>query len=221
MRTPRELILGEYHTHADGLWTLTELMLGDPVHKQNFIEVPGRAAPLDLSTALTDGEPTYGSRALEATFESSEGSRLAREARISQITNALDGYRMNIVLPDDPSHYLTGRVRIERIYNDEAHASIKIIATCDPWRYANEEIKITLQASEEVQTATLTNLGRLGLIPLLEISQGDVLLTFGSFSWALGPGSYALPDFYLKYGEYPITFSGTGVLTLTYREAVL
>lgn len=221
MRTPREIRFGEYYTHANGLWTLAGLELSAAKSQQNMVTVPGRSAPLDLSTALTDGEPTYGSRTLKATFESSEGTRLAREARISQMVNALDGYRMNIVLPDDPGHYLSGRVHVERLYNDEAHASVRVTATCDPWRYANNETVVTLQATEVEQTATLTNLGRLGVVPLINVTQGDVLLVYGTASWALGAGSYALPDIYLTYGEHTITFSGAGVLTLTYREAVL
>lgn len=221
MRTPREIRFGEYYTHANGLWTLAGWELSAAKHEQNLVQVPGRSAPLDLSTALTDGEPTYGSRTLKATFESSEGSRLAREARISQMTNALDGYRMNIVLPDDPDHYLSGRIQVERLYNDEAHASVRVTATCDPWRYAKDETVVTLQATDVEQTATLTNLGRLGIVPLLNVIQGDVLLKFGGASWALSPGSYALPDLYLKYGEHAVTYSGAGVLTFTYREAVL
>lgn len=221
MRTPREVLFGEYHTHADGLWTLTKLELAAAQYKQNMVEVPGRSAPLDLSTSLTDGEPTYSTRNLVVTLESSEGSRLAREARISQMTNALDGYRLNIVLPDDAEHYLSGRVHVERLYNDEAHASVRVTAVCDPWRYAKDETVVVLEATEAEQTAVLTNQGRLGVVPLLVVTEGDVLITFGAFSWALGAGSYALPDLYLKYGEHPVKFSGSGVLTLTYREAIL
>jgi len=221
MRTPREIRFGEYHTHADGLWTLTGLELSDAKYKQNLIEVPGSSAPLDLSTSLTNGEPTYGSRTLTATFESSEGSRLAREARISQMVNALDGYRMNIVLPDDKERYLSGRVQIERLYNDEAHASVRVTAVCDPWRYAREETVVTLQATEETQTAVLVNPGRLGVVPLLAVTGGEVLLAYGTASWALGVGTYALPDIYLLYGEHTVTFSGSGVLTFTFREAIL
>ena len=221
MRTPRELILGTYHTHADGRWTLTAWDFSAPVHHQNLVEVPGRSELLDLSTALTDGEPTYGSRTLTATFESSEGNRLAREARISQMVNALDGYRMNIVLPDDGEHYITGRVSVARVYNDEAHASIQVTAVCDPWRYSNTETVVNLQATAEEQEALLINLGRRGVVPLLTITEGEVLLRFGSWSWALQAGTYALPDIYLKYGEHAIKFSGTGAFNFKFREAVL
>lgn len=221
MRTPRGMTLGVYDTHADGLWTLTGWNLSAAIYKQNMVEVPGRSELLDLSTSLTDGEPTYGSRTLTATFESSEGNRLAREARISQMINALDGYRLNIVLPDDAEHYITGRVSVEKLYNDEAHASVQVTAICDPWRYAKEETVVTLQATETEQTATLINRGRLGVVPLLTITEGEVLLRFGAASWALGVGSYALPDIYLVYGEYAVQYSGTGAFNFKYREAIL
>ena len=221
MRTPRSMTFGSYMTYTDGRWTLTGWELSAAEYKQNLVEVPGRSELLDLSTSLTDGEPTYGSRTLTATFESSEGPRLAREDRINIMVNGLDGYRLNIVLPDDAEHYLTGRLSVKRLYNDEAHASVQVTAVCDPWRYAKDETVVTLQATEAEQTVALINRGRLGVVPLLEITGGEVLLTYGTLSWALGVGSYALPDIYLKYGEHPITFSGTGALTFTDREAVL
>lgn len=221
MRKPREMIFGSYYTHATGLWTLTAWEFGAAVYKQNLVEVPGRSEPLDLSTALTDGEPTYSSRTLTAAFESSEGNRLAREARISQMVNALDGYRMNIELPDDPEHYLSGRVSVKRLYNDEAHASVQVTAVCDPWKYSKVETVVNLQAATGEQQALLINRGRRGVVPLLEVSEGDVLLVYGAASWALSAGTYALPDIYLTYGEHAITYSGTGKLTFTYREAIL
>lgn len=221
MRTPRGMTFGSYYTHATGLWTLTAWKLSDAPHKQNLVEVPGRSEPLDLSTALTDGEPTYSSRTLEATFESSEGDRLAREARISQMVNALDGYRMNIELPDDTEHYITGRVSVKKLYNDEAHASVQVVAVCDPWKYSKVETVVNLQATTEAQQAVLVNQGRRAVVPLLEVSEGDVLLVYGASSWALSPGTYALPDIYLTYGDHALSYSGTGRLKFTYREAIL
>lgn len=221
MRTPRGMTFGSYFTHATGLWTLKSWKLTDAIYKQNLVEVPGRSEPLDLSTALTDGEPTYSSRTLEATFESSEGDRLAREARISQMVNALDGYRMNIELPDDTEHYITGRVSVKKLYNDEAHASVQVVAVCDPWKYAKAETVVNLQATAEVQQASLVNLGRRGVVPVLEVAEGEVLLLYGASSWALGAGTYALPDIYLTYGDHVLSYSGTGKIKFTYREAIL
>jgi len=221
MRTPRSMTFGSYNTHADGRWTLASWDLSPAVYKPNLVEVPGRSEPLDLSTALTDGEPTYSSRTLTAVFEGSEGTRLEREARISQMVNALDGYRMNIILPDDAAHYITGRLSVARLYNDEAHGSVQVTAVCDPWRYAQAETVVNLQAAEYAQEAVLVNQGRRGMVPLLEVTGGDVLLVYGAASWALSAGTYALPDIYLDYGEHSLTYTGTAALKFTYREAVL
>jgi len=124
----RKIIFGTYDTAVDGLWTLAAWSLSSAQHVTNYVAVPGRDGSLDLSTAITDGEPRYNDRTLTATFESSEGDRLEREGRINVMTNWLDGWRMNIELPDDPDHYITGRLHIQKDYNDPAHAAVTVTA---------------------------------------------------------------------------------------------
>lgn len=218
----RGLTIGSYNTVTDGKWLLTALSFSAPVQTTNFVDVPGRRkGPLDLSTALTDGDPIYGSRTLTAVFESSEDTRLERESRIQTMMNWLDGWRQDIVLPDDPEHYIVGRVHVERLYNDPAHASVQVTATCEPWRYNKEETEVILNATATAQTVTLPNQGRLAVVPLLTVTDSEVLLQSGGSSWALGVGTYALPDLLLPQGGKEITYSGTGTLTFTYREALL
>lgn len=217
----RKIIFGTYDTAAEGLWTLTGWVLSDAEQKTEYMDLPGGNGRLDTSTVLTDGEPVYGDRTLTATFECSEGTRLEREDRISRMVNWLDGWRMNITLPDDPLHYITGRVHVKRLYNDPAHASVQVDAVCSPWRYNVAETVVGLQATPTAQTTALVNSGRLALVPTLTIAGGEVLLASGGASWALSAGVYALPDLYLRSGSTYITYSGTGSLLVTYREAVL
>lgn len=226
----RKLIIGAYDTALTGLWTLTDWNLSDPELVESFLDVPGRIdGPLDASTALTDGDPRYGPRSLVATLESSEGTRLEREERIRAMRNALDGWRFDIILPDDPTHHVTGRVRVERLYNNLAHASVRVTATCDPWRYNNADTVVALQATETPQTATLINSGRRAVAPVLTVSGGDVNITFaGGPPRALSPRVYTdipelflPPDRFLPTRSFPLTYSGVGQILLTYREAVL
>lgn len=221
----RKIIVGTYDTALEGLWTLTAWAFSKAEANEEYANVPGFSGPLDLSTALTDGEPYYGSREFEATLESSEGSRLEREARINQMINKLDGWRFNIILPDDALHYITGRVRVERLYNTPAHASVQISATCDPWRYNNSETVVGLAATTTEQTVSLINNGRLSVVPKIKVVGGSATLKFTSNgqarTWNLSAGEYILADIYLKTGASPLTYSGTATITLTYREAVL
>lgn len=220
----RAIQFGSYNTAAIGGWTLNQWTLSPPVHTTNRVTIPGRDGTLELSTALTDGAPTYGSRTLTARLESSDGTRLEREAAINTMINWLDGWTVDITLPDDSLHYLTGRVSVAREYNDPAHAAVVVTAICDPWRYNVQETVVQLTATEEPQTAQIINNGRRTVVPILTITAEDgatVLLVFGRSSWALSTGVYKLPDIVLTHGSHALTYSGAGSITLTYREAVL
>ena len=221
----RKIIIGTYDTAVEGLWTLTAWTFSKAEAHEEYAYVPGQSGPLDLSTVLTDGEPYYGSRELEATFESSEGTRLEREERINQMINKLDGYRFNIILPDDSLHYISGRVRVEKLYNTPVQASVRVSATCDPWRYNNAETVVGVTAASTTKTVNLINNGRMSVIPRTKIAGGTVTLKYTingrTSTWVRADGTYNFVDLYLKTGSFALTYSGTGTVTFTYREAVL
>lgn len=218
----RKILFGTYDTAEQG-WTLTGWQLTVPEYKSNFVVVPGRDGDLDTSTALTDGVPKYGNRDLTVTLECSDGTRLERDQLISTMVNWLDGWRMDIRLPDDDAHYLTGRVSVRPEYSDMAHAAVTVTVACDPWRYSDLETVLTMTAGESVLPGHLTNNGRRTVVPVLTISgdNAQVLLVYDTYSWALGAGTYQLPDLVVPQGGVAIEYSGTGILTFTYREAIL
>ena len=219
----RKLIIGKYDTDFDGLWTLSGLGLTDPDYQAKFVDVPGRNGPLDMSTALTDGEPCYGSRTLTATLESSEGTRDDRNDRIGEMMNALDGRRLEIIHPDFPNHYLSGRVQIKQNYSDPAHAAVTVTAICDPWLYSRAVRSYSLTATTTKQTIALANNGRRTVVPEIVVtgSGASILFDYGTGSTALGEGSWLLPGLALKTGGRVLTYSGSGSAKITYREAVL
>lgn len=220
----RKIIIGTYDTATEGLWTLTDWTLGRAEAYEEYVNIPGHGT-LDLSTALTEGEPYYSTREFEATFVSSEGNRLEREARIQSMINKLDGWRVNIILPDDPLHYITGRVRVEKLFNTPAYASVRVSATCDPWRYNNAETVVGVTAASTAKTVSLINNGRLSVVPRVKIAGGTVSVKYtsdgGIKTWNLSAGDYNLVDIYIKTGTAVVTYSGTGTITFRYREAVL
>lgn len=216
----RVINIGDYNT-ADNLWTLTAWELGEPEPVTNFIDVPGRIkGPLDASTVLTDGEVRYGPRPLTITLESSEGTRLEREARISAMINQLHGQRVDrIILPDDPTHYVVGRVSVQRLYNDPAHGSVQVTATCEPWKYSTEETEVV---AFPISTVELVNGGLMTVIPTITVEGQDAILELDGRSWALSPGVYQLPDLAIPAGTLVVEVSGDAAfVSFTYREAVL
>lgn len=216
----RKLIINGFDTVANGPWNLATCVLTKGEQVQTFLDVPGRYAPLDLTDYLTDGQPYYGNASLEATLESSEGTRDDRRAQTEEIVNALDGMQGTIIHPDHPDHYLVGRVQIRPQYNDQVHAAVQISAVCEPWLYRAEETTVQLTASSTDQSVWIANTGRLAVVPTV-VTTNTVTLTYGEYTWTLPAGDHILPDLYLTPGTHKVTFTGSGTLTITYREAVL
>lgn len=218
----RKIVFGDYDTAAHG-WTLTGWKLSTATQKTNYVEKSGGDGSWDLSTAMTDGIPRYKDRTLTVTLECSEGDRLSREEEIRQMVNLLDGMRKDIILPDDDSHYVNGRIHVTRDYNDMAHAAVTVTATCKPWKYAKTEKRRDLAASTSAQATTLINLGRRAVVPLITISGegASVALTYGTLTKTMSAGSYQWPDLLLTPGNHVLQYKGTGSVSITYREAVL
>lgn len=221
----RKIIIGDYNTADDG-WTLAAWQLDPAVQKTKFEQKPLGDGSWDLSTALTDGVPRYNDRELTVTLELSEGTRLEREEIIRRMVNQLDGLRWDIYLPDDDTHYITGRVHVAREYNDLAHAAVTVTAVCDPWKYAKTPVMVGRTVSGSRQTVTLSNRGKRAVVPTIEISNllgSSVLLEYGTSSVSLGNGGYTWPALLLTPGDHELTYSSTGTafLVITYREAVL
>jgi phage-related protein len=216
----RRIIIGEYDTAENG-WTLSAWSFSDAKYKENMVAKPAGDGAWDLSTALSDGIPRYQPRTLTATLERSDGDRSSREFEIRDMINALDGLQWEIYLPDDVDVYVVGRVSVARNYSDLAHASVIVTATCEPWKYSQYETMQEIRATSTAQIHHIYNGGRRAVVPTLEVEGGEVLLLYGNASRALSTGVYQVPDLLLTPGVHELTVSGSGLLRITYREAVL
>lgn len=221
-REKRGFILGDYNTATEG-WTLCEWAFPEPDPVTNYVNVPGRlAGPLDMTETLT-GDPRYDSRPLTARFECSEGSRLERDAIIADMVNRLNGYRREIIFPDDPTRYAVGRLTVKKDYSDMAHASVTVTGTCEPWRYNREQTVREVALLGSTSTLVLSNSGRLVVSPEIKVSGygASIRLTSDAGTWELSAGTQHLPGFTLPANSNTLlTCTGTGTLTFVYREAI-
>jgi hypothetical protein len=228
--TKRRIIIGGYDTAEHG-WTLSACKLTKGQQVQNFVSVPGRYAPLDFSTYLTDGQPYYGNAKLDVTLECSEGTRDQRLARIELMANMLDGRTWQILHPDHPGRYLVGRVQVSAPdYNDHAHCAVKLSAICEPWLYnaAETVIRATPPANTTTEiSVNLTNSGRLAVTPKLHVT-GTITVKNGENSQTLSAGEWVVPWIYIVPAEgfnetatFPLQVNGSGTVEFVYREAVL
>lgn len=222
-RKKRGFVFGDYDTAVNG-WTLTGWEFPEPDAQTNYVTIPGRSAgPLDMSTALTNGDPRYGNRELTALFECSEGTRSDRIEVISEMVNSLHGTQVEIVFPDDDTRYAVGRLSVRNDYNDMAHAEVTVLAVCEPWRYSKQETQVSLMAVDEESVAVLSNAGRRVLVPDVTVTgtNASVRLSNGERSWDLSAGTYRLPGLLLRTGNTFLRYSGLGTVVIKYREAIL
>lgn len=219
MLTKRKVIIGDYDTAANG-WTLNGCTLSDPEQKTNYVDKSGGDGSWDLSTVMTEGIPRYKTRTLNVRLENSEGTRDEREALINRMINLLDGLTWEVVLPDRTDYYVTARLHVAVEYNTPAHAAVVVTGVCEPWLYKKQETVVKGTAKTETQTLTLQNNGRRAVVPQIETT-GSIQLTYGTTIINLSAGVYEWPELLLTPGDHVLEYSGSGVLTITYREAVL
>lgn len=215
----RFILFDKYNTAHDWGLLLTAKAVTDPAPKTNYQKLDGASGSLDLSEALT-GEVTYDDRTLTASFSLSEGTRQEREVMLRKIVTALHGRKVNIIEPDDPDHYLVGRVSIKGYTNSPAYATLDIVATCEPWRYAVNESERRVVARSNNTDVVICNTGTKTVCPIITVS-GTASITDNGVTTKLSEGSYKITDIRLKAGTNVIGVAGNGIVTFKYREAML
>lgn len=215
----RFFTLDKFNTWYDWHSIVTAKSIPDPEPKTNYVTLDGSNGTLDLSEALT-GEITYDDRIVTASFWTDYGKRNDREILLHNITAALHGRKIQIIEPDDPSHYLYGRVKVKDKTNILPYATYSIEAQCEPWRYALEESSRTVEIKNFDKTVIINNQGVKTLCPVITVD-GSITLTYDGIITKLTTGTYRVLEIKLFKGVNVIGVSGKGSVTFTYREATL
>lgn len=217
----RGVQFGDYHTADDWGLILNEKIVSPPVPKTNYVSVPGRDGDIDLTEALS-GVVNYEDRTAEYTLLLTDGSHADREELITEIVGVLNGQRMQIIDTDDyPDYYMTGRLTVTEVANNNAYGVVKIEAVCNPWRYSINQRKKTVQVTSNDGTLSiiLSNGGYKTVTPSIMVT-GSVTLTYGATSTTLSEGTYTLPGLRLSPGANSIGVAGSGSVQFSYTEAI-
>lgn len=212
------------HSHDDLDLILSSKIIGSPSVKTTTVDIPGADGVLDFTEFF--GEPKYNNRTLTFEFRSIKAfsEQLAQD---SSVKNALHGKKMKIILDDDPNHYFYGRVSVGNWENENNIGKVTITCDCEPYKRKQTVTTTTFTASKTAQIGTITNPGRMTVVPTVEVSastEGEevsVALQFDEGSISLGAGMYTLDNFALKQGAHTIQYSGTGTIKFTFREGEL
>lgn len=215
----RFFILDKFNTWYDWRLVLTSKDVTPPDPKTNYVAIDGMDGTLDLSESLT-GEVTYNDRTVTASFWTCEGTYKERDRLLREIRTSLHGKKVKIIEPDDPEHYFYGRVKIKNQINKLPYAELSIECTCEPWRYAIEDIVRRVDLSSDIVNVMIRNEGVKTLCPTI-IVDGYVELIYGDITEHLTRGEYKISDIKLYHGFNILNVSGMGTVTFSYKEADL
>lgn len=216
----RYFVLDNTNTYLDWNLLITSKEITPPELNTNYVEIGGMSGSLDLSEALT-GEITYKDCTISASFWTDHGSRNDRAVLIQNITRTLHGRKIKIIEPDDPNHYMIGRVKIGQYENVIAYSTINMEFICEPWKYAIAESEriVSCDATRRIE-CVINNNGIKTLCPDVVVT-GDITLSVGDDSIVLTTGKYKLSDLKLYRGANIVGVYGFGTVRFIYREADL
>lgn len=100
----------------------------------NYVEIPGRGDPIDLTEYLT-GQPVYGSRSGSWEFIVDNDHEYWESIR-SKMTNFLHGKVLQVILEDVPTRYWEGRFSVATWQPEADYSKITINYALDPYSYS-------------------------------------------------------------------------------------
>lgn len=212
------ITFGNYHSHSDLQLILASKIIGTPSPKTETIDIPGGDGVLDLTEFF--GETKYNNRNL--TFEFSAMVPKSEFMNVfSEVQNALHGKKMAVILDDDPEWYYIGRIKVSEWKADRNIGKLTIECDCDPYKYQIGTTEIYRYITG-TSSFTLPN-SRKRVVPEVKVtSDSGLTVTYGNGNvWNLSSGSYLLPELELVEGDNPITVTGTGSITFTYKQGTL
>ena len=225
----RYAVVGSETINTTNLWTLSKCVLSSPTFDTQYVDVPGRSAPLDLTDVFTLS--SYKRRELTATVECSGGDRVYRTMLIKSLFTKMHGKLLQLQLPDyNESQYLVGRPNLEVVCNDLAHAIVNIDALCDPFIYSSPTVD-TYTATNDEMCVTVSGAGDMIVVPKIVVSD-EVNIKFHdydvdarpvkTYSYHLTKGTHMLPELIINsYNGRTIYISGSGTVQISHKVGTL
>ena len=185
-----------------------------PTPKTKYVSIEGRDGDLDLTTSLT-GDVKYEniSYSLEFTLKD---KRVDWEDTLLKLSTYLHGKKMELIFSEDPNWYYVGRYTLNNVESDRNVGLLVVDCILEPYRLKKIE---TVKTITGIGTLILSNT-RKWVLPTIT-SSGSMQFKYEGKTFTVN-GTLQSPDIILKEGNNTIeVISGTGTLTVTYREGKL
>lgn len=235
------ITIGNKNTWDDWhLMPTTRPLVVPPAIATNYVDIPGLDGFVDLSTALT-GSLNYGRRSGTWQFalvQDDYGAYGDWQTRYSQIMADLKGGPKRVTLEDDPAYFYEGNVYVSAFKSDKWYSTIDLTydfnpfkrsysSTVDEWlwdtfNFENDQIPANFNDMYVDGTLTREITGTyMRCIPEITITAPMRITYNGNTVEFSEAGTYKPYQLMIVEGTLPITFEGTGRVTLVYRGGIL
>lgn len=205
---------GDKDSYADFNLILRPKERPFPTPKTNYVSIEGADGDLDLTTSLT-GDVKYGNISYSLEFYLKD-KRVDWEETLLELSTYLHGKKMPLTFSEDPDWYYIGRYTLNPLESDMNIGLLSVECILEPYRLKKVE---TVKTTTGTGTLTLSNT-RKWVMPTITSSE-SMQFTFEGKTFTVN-GTLQSPDIILKEGDNTIEVtSGTGTLTVTYREGKL
>lgn len=223
------VLFDEKHSYKDFGLILNEKCIGTPKPQTNYVEVPLRDGPIDLTESLVK-DVKYRERQIKMTFYY-PGSMDEWSEKFSELQNMLHGKKKKLIFDDDIAFCYVGRLNVSEWQSEGRTGKIVIEANCEPYKYdltssaadwiwdsfdfeegiINEGGNITIDGS-----ATLYFIGRRKKSYPIITCDSEMTVTFDAETFNLKKGVNKVYDIILLEGMNELTFTGNGIVTIDY-----
>lgn len=199
-----------------GLCLLSDLKVGAPEKKTNYVDIPGADGSLDMSN-YPQGRPVYKNRNISFTLFKADTEANIEATRIL-LRQIYHGKQVQLILPNDTTRYFTGVMSIGDTSGFPA-CKIPVSVVAEPYKM-NVDETIVVNTVVTSKTVTLTNACK-PVVPTITTTAA-ITLAFGGSSVSIEAGSgIVVPSLILEAGNTEVTITGAATVTFNYREGTL
>lgn len=210
---------GGWHSHRDLQLIQQSVDVQPALPKLNLVDVPGADGSKDLSTQPS-GRVVFEDRDLTWTFALYPGDNWDKKHQ--QVSNVLNGLACDITLDSDPDYCYQGRLSVSKYKKDGMLRQITVKAVCRPYKLKQVETKVVSTLTTAYTPLALVNERKL-VIPSITVT-AETTLRWNNATVTVTAGTHRIADIELQPGVNILeakTTSGTGQITVAYREGAL
>lgn len=206
------MYFGSFHTYEDFNVLLSEVDIPPAMPKTNFVNIPGGDGSADLTAAL--GRVFYNDR--ECSFTLAVRPEDDFERKKTEISNKINGRRLQLRLDKDPDFYYIGRCCVSEYKSTKRLNSIVVKATVSPYKMGLSETMQEYPAGISGQQRLFLGCG-VPVVPTI-ITEKDCTLVMDGGTYRMNAGIHTIPAFELAPGDNIFSLESAGKVILKYQE---